>query len=274
MLLRVLPTLGSTALMMATMARCKHPLALPAVLAAIVLAFHAALWALGVSLEQAQEAGWVLKPAVRGRASWCAVGWLAEAAAVGLAAAVPVVPRVKPNAPSLSHLPGPMQASTGNPLHLWRMFDFPLSNLHLGAALAQVGKVRGGERRRAVDRSRGEEAAGVRCCSPDSLPLPPPPSRPLPAAGGAVPAGVLRLVHGYCRHPAGEEGGCRGSCTPPAPVASAPWWGKLAGGDSEGTLPAAIKPQPASRAEPSRLPRVSALAPLPTPAGHPLPAGL
>lgn len=50
--------------MMLTMARCKHPLALPAVLAAIVLAFHAALWGLGVSLEQAQDAGWVLKPAV------------------------------------------------------------------------------------------------------------------------------------------------------------------------------------------------------------------
>lgn len=62
--LRVLPTLGSCALMMWTMARFRHPLALPAVLLAIVALFHAALLALGVSLQEAQEAGWVMKPAV------------------------------------------------------------------------------------------------------------------------------------------------------------------------------------------------------------------
>lgn len=62
--LRVLPTLGSCALMMLTTRHCKHPLALPATLALIVAAFHLVLLAAGVSLEQAQAAGWVLKAAV------------------------------------------------------------------------------------------------------------------------------------------------------------------------------------------------------------------
>lgn len=52
--------------MMVTMARCKHPLALPGVLVLIVAAFHCVLLAAGVSLEQAQADGWVLKPAVSG----------------------------------------------------------------------------------------------------------------------------------------------------------------------------------------------------------------
>lgn len=50
--------------MMWTMARFKHPLALPAVLLAIVALFHAALLATGMSLQEAQAAGWVMKPAV------------------------------------------------------------------------------------------------------------------------------------------------------------------------------------------------------------------
>ncbi|PRW58874.1 sulfate transporter [Chlorella sorokiniana] len=68
--LRVLPTLGSTALLMLTMARCKHPLALPGVLAAIVGAFHLALLAAGMSLQDAQDAGWVLKPAASTGPFW------------------------------------------------------------------------------------------------------------------------------------------------------------------------------------------------------------
>jgi len=38
---------------------------LPGVLLSIVGAFHLALLAAGMSLQDAQEAGWVLKPAVR-----------------------------------------------------------------------------------------------------------------------------------------------------------------------------------------------------------------
>ena len=62
--LRMLPTLGSTLVMMWTMARSSHPLALPGVLVAIVAAFHLVLLAAGISLEEAQASGWVLKPAV------------------------------------------------------------------------------------------------------------------------------------------------------------------------------------------------------------------
>jgi hypothetical protein len=68
--LRVLPTLGSCALLMWTMARTQHPLALPGALLAIVAAFHGVLLAAGVSLQEAQDAGWVLKPAVRGVVCW------------------------------------------------------------------------------------------------------------------------------------------------------------------------------------------------------------
>jgi glucan phosphoethanolaminetransferase (alkaline phosphatase superfamily) len=62
--LRAAPTLASCLACMLVMARCKHPAALPATLAAIVAIFHAVLLAAGVSLAQAQQAGWVLKPAV------------------------------------------------------------------------------------------------------------------------------------------------------------------------------------------------------------------
>ncbi|PSC75492.1 Sulfate Permease Family [Micractinium conductrix] len=68
--LRVLPTLGSTALMMFSMARCKHPLALPGVLLLIVALFHAALLAMGVTLADAQAAGWVLPPAASSGQFW------------------------------------------------------------------------------------------------------------------------------------------------------------------------------------------------------------
>ena len=64
-------------MLMWTMARTQHPLALPAALLGIVAAFHGVLLAAGVSLQEAQDAGWVLKPAVRG-AGWglWLRGWL------------------------------------------------------------------------------------------------------------------------------------------------------------------------------------------------------
>ena len=64
--LRALPTLASCGVMMATMRRTSHPLALPALLVAIVGAFHAVRIYLGVTMEEAQEGGWVLRPAAGG----------------------------------------------------------------------------------------------------------------------------------------------------------------------------------------------------------------
>jgi hypothetical protein len=65
-LLKALPTLLSCATMMLTIKRSASPLALPAVLVGIVLAFHAVLWGLGLTLADAQRGGWVMKPSVRG----------------------------------------------------------------------------------------------------------------------------------------------------------------------------------------------------------------
>lgn len=62
---KLVPTLGACAAMMLTHSRVAHPLGLPAVMAAIVLAFHATLLALGVSLERAQELGWAMRATVR-----------------------------------------------------------------------------------------------------------------------------------------------------------------------------------------------------------------
>ena len=50
--------------MIATLEHFSHPLALPGVLVATNLAFHAVRLALGVSMEQAMDAHWVIRPAV------------------------------------------------------------------------------------------------------------------------------------------------------------------------------------------------------------------
>lgn len=49
-----------------SMEHCSHPLALPAVLTSIPLAFHAVLLAAGWSLADAQAAGWAMLPPVGG----------------------------------------------------------------------------------------------------------------------------------------------------------------------------------------------------------------
>ncbi|KAI3438511.1 hypothetical protein D9Q98_000939 [Chlorella vulgaris] len=67
---RVAPTLASCFTLMWVMARHKHPAALPLTLLAIVALFHGCLAALGVSLEEAQQAGWLLKPAASTGRFW------------------------------------------------------------------------------------------------------------------------------------------------------------------------------------------------------------
>ncbi len=62
---KLLPTLGSCAVMMLTLEHVTHPLGLPAVMVAINLAFHATLLALGVSLQEAQAKGWAMPATVR-----------------------------------------------------------------------------------------------------------------------------------------------------------------------------------------------------------------
>lgn len=62
-LVKLIPTMLSCFLMVVTMEKARHPFALPALLVALVLAFHLALFVSGVSLPSAQAAGWVLPPA-------------------------------------------------------------------------------------------------------------------------------------------------------------------------------------------------------------------
>lgn len=52
----------STAVLIVAMERCTHPAALPAALVGVPVAFYAALVAMGRTLGDAQEAGWVIKP--------------------------------------------------------------------------------------------------------------------------------------------------------------------------------------------------------------------
>ena len=61
--LRFLPALGSTLILWAVLQHARNPLALPATLLAIPLAFYAVLYAAGVSLADAQAAAWVPQPA-------------------------------------------------------------------------------------------------------------------------------------------------------------------------------------------------------------------
>ena len=61
--LRFLPALASTLLLWAVLQHARSPLALPATLLAIPAAFYAVLLAAGVSLADAQAAGWVPQPA-------------------------------------------------------------------------------------------------------------------------------------------------------------------------------------------------------------------
>ena len=61
--LRFLPALASTLLLWAVLQHARSPLALPATLLAIPAAFYAVLLAAGLSLADAQGAGWVPQPA-------------------------------------------------------------------------------------------------------------------------------------------------------------------------------------------------------------------
>ncbi len=61
--LRFLPALASTLLLWAVLQHARSPLALPATLLAIPAAFYGVLLMAGVSLADAQAAGWVPQPA-------------------------------------------------------------------------------------------------------------------------------------------------------------------------------------------------------------------
>jgi hypothetical protein len=63
-LIKLAPTLASALVIITTMSRARSPWALPGVLVALPLAFHAALLWAGVTLADAQDAGWALKPEV------------------------------------------------------------------------------------------------------------------------------------------------------------------------------------------------------------------
>jgi SulP family sulfate permease len=63
--IKLVPTAASIAALMLCVEHVSHPLALPGVLTSIPLIFHGVLWAIGSDLQQAQQAGWVMKPTVR-----------------------------------------------------------------------------------------------------------------------------------------------------------------------------------------------------------------
>lgn len=67
-LTKLAPTLATAFALMATLEHCSHPLALPSMLLAIPLAFHAVLALSGLSLQDAMAAGWVMQPPVSLRA--------------------------------------------------------------------------------------------------------------------------------------------------------------------------------------------------------------
>ncbi|KAG2444838.1 hypothetical protein HXX76_001579 [Chlamydomonas incerta] len=61
-LIKLLPAAATITVLMLCVEHVSHPLALPALLTAIPLAFHGVLWAVGWDLARAQEAGWVMPP--------------------------------------------------------------------------------------------------------------------------------------------------------------------------------------------------------------------
>ena len=73
--LKLLPTLASCAAMIFTLEHFSHPLALPGTLLSINLLFHAVRMAMGATLEDCMDHGWVLRPAVRGWWGWCDVAY-------------------------------------------------------------------------------------------------------------------------------------------------------------------------------------------------------
>jgi len=63
-LIKLVPTLLSCVAMVLTLEKTNHPLALPSVLIGLVAIFHVVLAIAGISLGEAQRAGWVMPPAV------------------------------------------------------------------------------------------------------------------------------------------------------------------------------------------------------------------
>jgi len=70
-LIKLVPTVASCIVMVFTLEKTDHPLALPSVLIGLVAAFHIVLAVAGISLEEAQQGGWVLPAAVSKRLYSC-----------------------------------------------------------------------------------------------------------------------------------------------------------------------------------------------------------
>jgi SulP family sulfate permease len=65
-LIKFIPTFAAAMVLWLSMTRATSPWALPITLAAVPAVFHVYLLATGTTLADAQDAGWVLKPEVRG----------------------------------------------------------------------------------------------------------------------------------------------------------------------------------------------------------------
>jgi hypothetical protein len=73
-LIKFIPTFAAAMVLWLSMTRATSPWALPITLAAVPAAFHVYLLATGTTLADAQDAGWVLKPEVRGFGVWLPFG--------------------------------------------------------------------------------------------------------------------------------------------------------------------------------------------------------
>jgi hypothetical protein len=190
---KLAPTLASCAAMIATLERCSHPLALPGVLVAINLAFHAVRLALGVTMEQAMDAQWVIRPAVSptqpaGPASTAAPARRGE---VFCLESMPPLP--PPTHPSL-------QEGVSRFWELWGLF-----NIHDLSLRCLQGGVEARNGRGVLGQlswgSSVEEQASPACALPKFIPRPDslagcvrsPPLRPAlqPAAGGPSCSGIF-----------------------------------------------------------------------------------
>ena len=218
-LVKLVPTVASTATMILMMERFSHPLVLPAVLALINLSFWAVLLAAGIPMSAAIDGGWVMKPAVRGRpAGGCRAlpaGLPALLVGLGWQQTLAVCSRACRGLSSLSHLrlshlPPllPPQESSVMFWELWGLFNIhglSLSGINAQAALLQVGKVSSvgrtcpfpwcpaHEAEQQQGRGRGAGAASRRRRLAAGIPLAPP-MQPTPLGGAAQLAGLFLVV--------------------------------------------------------------------------------
>lgn len=87
-LIKFIPTFLAALVLWVCMTRARSPWALPVTLAAVPAAFHVYLLATGTTLEQTQDAGWVLKPEGKATEQFWELYKLCESSVGGIVSAV------------------------------------------------------------------------------------------------------------------------------------------------------------------------------------------